>query len=397
MTGDVTIPDEGWAARIAACWRQSAEAIIATGRLIAEAKEAMEYGEFTAMVEQALPFTARTAQMLMAIAADPRLTNPKRVSLLPPSWGAMYELTRLKDEDLDRGFAEGVIKPDIERNEIAAIRKDAARAPERKAYEERLAAGCSVQDLNDLIEAGTTFATILADPPWSFEAYSDKGLDRSPGYDTKRIEGIKALPVKQLAAKDCTLHIWVLMNQLPEALDVIAAWGFTYKTCGFSWMKQNKSGNGLFMGMGYWTRANTEICLLATKGSPRRFDYGVPQALLAPVMEHSRKPDEFHARIERLTEGPYLELYARRTRDNWTTWGNEIPRATFRAPIDAAGNVLAHDESGEVIESNRKNAPAPAPAEVLPEPIEGIPDFLRRDSPSVSVASASSPTPNAAG
>jgi hypothetical protein len=121
MTGDITTPDEGWAARISACWRRGAESIIEAGRLLAAAKAALEHGAFTTLIETSLPFGSRTAQRLMAIAADERLSNPTRVSLLPPSWGAMYELTRLDDEQLDKSFAEGAIKPDMERAEAVAI------------------------------------------------------------------------------------------------------------------------------------------------------------------------------------------------------------------------------------------------------------------------------------
>jgi N6-adenosine-specific RNA methylase IME4 len=358
-------PASAWAIRITACWQASVKAILEVGRLLMEAKAAVP-GEFGKMIASDLPFTARTAQMLMAISADPRLTDAKHVSHLPASWGTMYQLTKLDDATFAAKVAEGAINPDIERADVIAIRKAAVKAPERKAYEDRIAAGCSVQDLNDLIDKGQTFETILADPPWDFETYSEKGQDRSPEYKTTSIDRIKALPVKQLAAENSSLHLWVLMNQLPEALEVIEAWGFTFKTCGFAWMKQNKSGNGLFMGMGYWTRANVELCLLATKGNPRRFDMGVPQALLSPLMEHSRKPDEFHERIERLVQGPYLELYARRERKGWVTWGNEIPRANFV-------NMAAADPgTGEIVET------VPA-AEASPEP-DGIPDFLRRHS-----------------
>ena len=99
----------------------------------------------------------------------------------------------------------------------------------------------------------------------------------------------------------------------------------------------NRSGDGLFMGNGYWTRANAELCLLATRGAPLRLDSGVPQAILSPVAEHSRKPDDIHDRIERLVGGPYLELYARRPRAGWHVWGNEIPRADFREGADLDG------------------------------------------------------------
>jgi N6-adenosine-specific RNA methylase IME4 len=113
------------------------------------------------------------------------------------------------------------------------------------------------------------------------------------------------------------------MPMLPVAFEVIAAWGFTYKTDAFVWVKQNRSGAGLFTGMGYWTRSNAELCLLATRGRPQRRNRDVRQIILSPVQEHSRKPDEAAYRIQRLVAGPYLELYARRPNPGWRVWGNE--------------------------------------------------------------------------
>ena len=105
---------------------------------------------------------------------------------------------------------------------------------------------------------------------------------------------------------------------------MIEAWGFEYKTCAFNWFKQTKNGEGLTTGMGYWTRANSEVCLLATRGSPKRLNADVHQVIAAPRMEHSRKPDEVLQRIERLVGGPYIELFARRARPGWDAWGNQV-------------------------------------------------------------------------
>ena len=105
----------------------------------------------------------------------------------------------------------------------------------------------------------------------------------------------------------------------------MAAWGFTFKTAGFVWVKQNRGGEGLFMGLGYHTRANAEICWIATRGSPRRMATDVHQVIMAPVGAHSAKPQEARARIERLYLGPYLELFGRAPVQGWTVWGNEVP------------------------------------------------------------------------
>lgn len=186
----------------------------------------------------------------------------------------------------------------------------------------------SVSDLAALAQSGQKFKVIYADPPWTFKVYSGKGKSRSAEnhYDTMDQIGIEALGehVQTLADDDCALFLWAVMPQLPEALKVIEAWGFTYKTAGFTWVKQNKVGPGFKWGMGYWTRSNAELCLLATSGTPARLAKDVEQLVIAPVGAHSSKPSIVQDRIERLVVGPYLEMFARRPRQNWTVWGNEV-------------------------------------------------------------------------
>jgi N6-adenosine-specific RNA methylase IME4 len=152
------------------------------------------------------------------------------------------------------------------------------------------------------------------------------------------MDEIAALPVADLAAEDCVLFMWVCWPSLPEALRIIEAWGFTYKTCGFDWMKAHAGQIEMFrddadvqVGMGYWTRANSEPCLLATRGKPKRRNADVRQAIIEPRREHSRKPDCVPARIERLVEGPYLELFARTQRPGWTVWGNQTDKFAAEA------------------------------------------------------------------
>ena len=120
---------------------------------------------------------------------------------------------------------------------------------------------------------------IYADPPWTYRVYSSKGNGRSAAshYPVMELEAIKALPVEQLAEKDCTLFLWVTFPNLRESFEVIESWGFTFKTVAFVWIKRNRKSDSLFWGMGYWTRANAEICLLATKGAPKRQSAGVHQ------------------------------------------------------------------------------------------------------------------------
>lgn len=185
------------------------------------------------------------------------------------------------------------------------------------------------------------FKAIYADPPWSFRVWSkDTGNGRSAEshYSTMTMDEIAALPVAQLAAPDCVLFMWACWPSLPDALRIIEAWGFEYKTCGFDWMKAHAGQIEMFrddadvqVGMGYWTRANSEPCLLATRGKPKRINADVRMGIIEPRREHSRKPDCVPSRIERLVEGPYLELFARTQRPGWTVWGNQTDKFSVAA------------------------------------------------------------------
>lgn len=172
-----------------------------------------------------------------------------------------------------------------------------------------------------------SFATIASDPPWSFATRSAKGMGRSAEqhYGCMSLDEIKALPVASLAAKDACLLMWVTDPFLAHGLDVIKAWGFTFKTVGFYWTKRNADGSP-FTGMGYYTRANPEMCLLATRGQPKRQSKSVRRWIDSQRREHSRKPDEFFARTEALMPGPYLEMFARESRPNWSSWGNDVAK-----------------------------------------------------------------------
>lgn len=171
-----------------------------------------------------------------------------------------------------------------------------------------------------------SYGAILSDPPWPFRIWS--GTDNTPHrtavdhYAVMDIDQIAALPVATLAAPDCALFLWVVDSQLHRAIEVGNAWGFLYKTRAFEWLKTAKNGD-LRIGLGYWTRKQTESCLLFTRGKPRRLNGGVRQVIEAPRREHSRKPDEQYERIEALVAGPYCELFAKYRRPNWDGWGHE--------------------------------------------------------------------------
>lgn len=177
------------------------------------------------------------------------------------------------------------------------------------------------------------FDVILADPPWRFNAWSDKGKGRSPDqhYPTLQLPDLQALDVGSLAGDNCALFLWAtwpnLFRDVPALLD---SWGFTYRSLAFIWIKSNRKNGGLFTGLGYYTRANSEPCLLAVRGSMPVSDHGVHQVIYAPIGRHSEKPAEAYERIERLYPGrKYLELFARSRRPGWAAWGNEVESDLF--------------------------------------------------------------------
>lgn len=170
------------------------------------------------------------------------------------------------------------------------------------------------------------YKIIYADPPWS---YKDKASAGKRGachkYPVLSVDDICRLPVASIAEDDCLLAMWHVGPQPREALRVVEAWGFELKTFkGFSWHKLTKHGKSAF-GMGNWTRANTEDCLFAVKGKPKRVSAGVRQFIEAPRREHSRKPDEARNRLVQLMgDVPRIELFARQACPGWDSWGNEL-------------------------------------------------------------------------
>ncbi len=203
--------------------------------------------------------------------------------------------------------------------------------------------------------AGQRFGAIAADPPWAFKVFAppkegqqNHNVERH--YDTMALADIMAMPVRDIAAKDCHLFLWTTTPHLPSALKVIEAWGFKYSASAFVWIKQRRGFKAnqlrfipnaeadLHVGMGFTTRKNAEICLLARRGSPKRLSRSVREVIISPVREHSRKPDESYQRIEQYCAGPYLELFSRVDRQNWTTWGHQKGLLN-PAPAGPVGNL----------------------------------------------------------
>ena len=178
------------------------------------------------------------------------------------------------------------------------------------------------------------FGAVMADPPWSFKTWSQRGLETNRSIERRyktlgTYDTLESLPVADVVAEDAALLMWVVDSHLDQGMYLGRAWGFEYKTIAFIWVKTKLSDPAQpRMGMGYWTRKQAEVCLLFTRGRPARLDKGVPQVIMGPRREHSRKPDEAYHRARRLVGGPYLELFSREERAGWTTWGNETGKFT---------------------------------------------------------------------
>lgn len=209
------------------------------------------------------------------------------------------------------------------------------------------------------------YAVIYADPPWS---YGDKGFGKRPDdtsekgsfapeagrYSTMRLDDILMMgdDIKTISGKDCALLLWATSPLLPEAFRVIEAWGFKFKTVAFCWSKVTNTGKEV-ANLGQWTMGNIEICLLATKGSPKRMIRNIRQLVTAERTEHSKKPDEVRRRIDTLF-GPVqkIELFARAAANGWDVWGNEAPEAQEAKTETSQSPIVIHENitQGELYE-----------------------------------------------
>jgi len=178
------------------------------------------------------------------------------------------------------------------------------------------------------------YGVIYADPPW---AYGDKGFGKRPEqaesgsfapeagrYNTMTIADIAAMPVYKIADENCALLLWATSPLLPEALHVISSWKFKFKTVAFCWSKITSTGKEV-ANLGQWTMGNVELCLLATKGSPKRLRRDVRQLVVDTRTEHSKKPEEVRTRIEAIFGNVRkIELFARTRAAGWDSWGNQL-------------------------------------------------------------------------
>ena len=176
----------------------------------------------------------------------------------------------------------------------------------------------------DIFNTDKKYSIIYADPPWN---YNDKGCNGAADrhYKSMKVEEICNLPVNHIVDKNCILFLWATYPKMQEAMKVIEAWGFTYKTIGFQWIKLNNNEIGCYFGLGRWTRGNTEPCLIAVKGKPKRISASISQLVFAPITRHSEKPPIVRNKIiELIGDLPRIELFARQQADGWDCWGNDV-------------------------------------------------------------------------
>lgn len=313
-----------WAVRIRDAWGSALEAIFAAGRELIAAKRAMQHGEFTAMIEADLPFNALTAQRLMRVARDERLTKPSHGMVLPPSWRTLFELSLLDDARFEQAIEAGEIRPDMQR-------KDAERLRTRQRRSERLAATEQLAQASpapaSLAAPGRRYPVVYADPPWRFKTYTEAGKEKSPEnhYPTLTEEELAAIPVGELAAESAALFMWSTGGHLAQALRLMAAWGFAYRSH-LVWLKTNADGTP-HRGTGFWFINTHELLLLGTRGDiPAPIMGSQAESVIAePVGRHSEKPGRFRALIESYFPAVgRIELFARAAAAGWDSWGNEV-------------------------------------------------------------------------
>jgi N6-adenosine-specific RNA methylase IME4 len=358
--GDAAFLTES-AERIRALGRRVISDVIEIGRLLTECKARCGHGNWLPWLEREFGWSDDTALNFIRCHELAKSRNFRDLSLPVTS---LYLLAKpsTAESARDEVFARAESGDRLKHADVQAIIAEhgeqavlaaasEVRARKRDEYREHAKAAASlapsgpvggtVNDLIKLAESGRRFGAILADAPWFYATWSHIGLagdrmqahraerSREPPYRQMSQEEICALPVEALAAKDCALFFWVVQHELPQAMEVIRCWGFELKSVAFGWFKgeeQEEIENiQVPIGCGLWTRSGFEQCWIATRGNPRRLYADVRQVIIEPRREHSRKPDCVHDRIERLVAGPYLELFARRPRSGWTTWGDEIP------------------------------------------------------------------------
>jgi len=224
----------------------------------------------------------------------------------------------------DNVFEEELAKPEPSTAKLVKVAKQ--RAAKANGVSRPESPTCTVEDLEVLAESGARFGAIYADPPWQ---YGNQGTRAATDnhYITMPFDEIAALPIADLAAENSHLHLWCTTSFLAEGIDLLRAWGFTYKSF-FVWVKPE-------MGIGNYWRVSHEYMLLGVRGKCPFLDHSEMSWMQASRNTgHSSKPEGVRSKIEKVSPGPYLELFGRKAAPGWTVWGNEVERCLFTQNVE---------------------------------------------------------------
>lgn len=289
---------EVWAHRIRAGMAKTVDAIIETGQSLMDCKEELGHGNGWPEAVSLAGLGMRTAERLMAISGSAQIRH--NASHLPPSWATLYELTRITPEALDAAISDGVVRPDMTRAQVKHLVPKNPRPP------------LEAVTWNPNPEAAL-YSAIVIDPPWQYGNTSTRGAAEDH-YGTMTIAELAEMELPALP--DSHLYLWVTNNFMREGFELLDAWGFTQKTI-LTWVKPQ-------MGMGNYFRSFTEHVLFATRGSLPTLRNDCPNWFQSDRQRHSQKPDCFYDLVESSSPGPYMEMFARRRRFGWASWGNEV-------------------------------------------------------------------------
>jgi len=301
--------------QITQAWNKARQSILEVGLLLVEAKDTLPHGSFTEMIEQELPFTANTAQRLMAIAQDQRLADPAHGHVLPASWRTLYELTKLDNLKFYEAVGTGAIHPEMTRKQAIVFRTNvqpnASKKPSKPFPTKR-------------------YDILYVDPPWhygsqkQFHGNKETSNGASSIYPTIKTEDLKRWDIESLCEDDCLLFMWSTSPHLAQAIELGQAWGFAYSTVGFVWHKEKTNPSS-------YTMSECELCLIFKRGKiPQpRGSRNIRQFLSEKRTSHSTKPNEVMTRITKMfPTQTKLELFSRMESkgadtSSWDHWGNE--------------------------------------------------------------------------
>jgi len=287
-----------WSSRINSAWRKTIEGVFETGRLIVAAEAAMPPEQFQYLVKNSLLFDRTTAWRLKAIAKDQRLVA--HVQQLPASWGTLYEITKLPDEEFQQKLARGEINPNMQRKEITGInyaleqKRDAAR-------------------VKNLVAVTGKVATVVIDPP--HQSGGGRGLVYAPMSPAK----IQALPLRDWLVDGAHVYVCATTPEIRNGFDYFDAWGVDFKQM-LTWVKTKQNGN-VALSMGWYFRHSTEFVLFGTYGETRRTRNparSIPEHFVASIGAHSEKPEKFYDIVRAASYGPYGEVFQRKPRPDFT-------------------------------------------------------------------------------